>query len=43
MTRCPPLCGRTKPREIKKRKRVTTLEEEKIVNCPFDNKEDKEN
>ena len=30
MTRCLPLCGRT-PREVKRVKRVATLEEEKIV------------
>jgi len=38
--RCPPLCGRTKPRGIEKRKRVATLEEEKIVRWAIDNKED---
>jgi len=31
MTRCPPLCGRTKPRGIEKRKRVATLKEKRIV------------
>ena len=31
MTRCPPLCSRTRPRGVKKGKRVATLEEEKIV------------
>jgi len=31
MTRCPPLCGRTKPRGIEKRKRVATLEKKRIV------------
>jgi len=40
MMRCPPLCGRTKPRGIEKRKRVATLEEEKIVRWAIDNKED---
>ena len=40
MTRCPPLCGRTKPRGIEKRKRIATLEEEKIVRWAIDDKED---
>ena len=44
MTRCPLLCGRnTKLKEekrAKKRKRITTLEEEKIVKWAVDNKED---
>ena len=31
MTRCPPLCSRTRPRGVEKGKRVATLEEEKIV------------
>jgi len=31
MTRCLPLCGRTKPRGIEKRKRVAILEEKRIV------------
>ena len=31
MTRCPPLYGRTRPRGVEKGKRVTTLEEEKMV------------
>jgi len=31
MTRCPPLCDRTKPRGIEKRKRVATLKEKRIV------------
>ena len=38
--RCPPLYGKTKPRGIEKRKRVATLEEEKIVRWAIDNKED---
>jgi len=39
MTRCPPLCGR-RPREVKRVKRVATLEEEKIVRWAIDDKED---
>jgi len=31
ITRCPPLCGRTRPKGVEKGKRVTTLEEEKMV------------
>jgi len=31
MTRCLPLCDRTRPREVEKEKRVATLEEEKII------------
>jgi len=31
MMRCPPLYGRTRPRGVEKGKRVTTLEEEKMV------------
>jgi len=31
MMRCPPLCGRTRPRGVEKGKRVATLEEEKII------------
>ena len=31
MMRCPPLCGRTRPRGVEKEKRVTTLEEEKMM------------
>jgi len=31
MTRCPVLCGRTKPRKAEKGKRIVMLEEEKIV------------
>ena len=31
ITRCPPLCSRTKSRGVKKGKRVATLEEEKMV------------
>jgi len=31
MMRCPPLCGRTRPRGVEKGKRVAILEEEKIV------------
>jgi len=40
MTRCPPLCGRMRPRGVEKGKRVTTLEEEKMVRWAVDNKED---
>jgi len=40
MTRCPSLCGRTKPRRIEKRKRVAILEEKRIVRWAIDNKED---
>jgi len=40
MTRCPPLCGRTRPRGVEKGKRVTTLEKEKMVRWAVDNKED---
>ena len=40
MTRCPPLCGRTKPRGIEKRKRVATLKEKRIVRQAIDDKED---
>jgi len=44
ITKCPSLCGRnTKLKEekrIKKRKRVATLEEEKIMKWAVDNKED---
>jgi len=39
MMRCPPLCGR-RPREVKRVKRVATLEEEKIVRWAIDDKED---
>jgi len=31
MTRCPPLCSRTRSRGVEKGKRIATLEEEKIV------------
>jgi len=31
MTRCPYLCGRTRPKGVEKGKRVVTLKEEKIV------------
>jgi len=31
MTRCLPLCGRTRPRGVEKGKRIATLEEEKII------------
>jgi len=31
MIRCLPLCSRTRPRRVKKGKRVITLEEEKII------------
>ena len=43
MKRCPPLYGRVKIKEEErkeKRKRVATLEEEKIVRQAIDNKED---
>ena len=40
ITRCPPLCGRMRPRGVKKGKRVTTLEEEKMVRWAVDDKED---
>jgi len=40
MMRCPPLCSRTRPRGIKKGKRVATLEKEKMVRWAVDNKED---
>ena len=39
MTRCPPLCSR-RPREVKRVKRVATLEEEKIVRWVINNKEE---
>jgi len=40
MMRCPLLCGRnTKLKEVKKRRQVVTLEEEKIVRWAVDNKE----
>ena len=39
MTRCPLLCGR-RPREVKRVKRVATLEEEKIVRWAIDDKKD---
>jgi len=40
MMRCPPLCSRMRPRGVKKGKRVTTLEEEKMVRWAVDDKED---
>ena len=40
MMRCPPLYSRTRPRGVKKEKRVATLEEEKIVRWAINNKED---
>jgi len=43
MTRCLPLCGGNKGREekeMRKGKRVVTLEEEKIVRWVVDDKED---
>ena len=40
ITRCPPLCGRMRPRGVKKGKRVTTLEEGKIVRWAVNDKED---
>jgi len=43
MTRCPPLCRRNmkqkEEKEVKKEKRVVTLEEEKIVRWAVNNKE----
>ena len=40
MTRCPPLCGRVKTKEKKKKeRRVITLEKEKIVRWAIDDKE----
>ena len=38
--RCPPLCGRMRPRGVEKGKRVTTLEEKKMVRWAVDDKED---
>ena len=44
MTRCPPLCRRNtklkKEKQVKKGKRVATLEEEKIVRWAVNDKED---
>ena len=40
MMRCPPLYSRTRPRGVKKEKRVATLEEEKMVRWAVDDKED---
>jgi len=44
MTRCPPLCGRIvlkkEEKKVKKRKRVVTLEEERVIKWAIDNKED---
>jgi len=40
MMRCLPLCGRTRPRGVKKGKRVATLEEEKIIRWAINDKED---
>ena len=40
MTRCPPLCSRTKSKGVERGKRVATLEEEKIVRWTVDEKED---
>jgi len=40
MMRCPPLYSRTRPRGVKKGKRVATLKEEKIVRWTIDDKED---
>jgi len=39
MMRCPPLCGRTRPRGVEKGKRVATLEEEKIIRWAIGDKE----
>jgi len=40
MMRCPPLYSRTRPRGVKKEKRVATLEKEKIVRWAIDDKKD---
>ena len=40
MTRCPPLCSRTRPRGVEKEKRVAILEKEKIVRWAIDDKKD---
>jgi len=40
MTKCPPLCSRTKSRGVEKGKRIATLEKEKIVRWAVDDKED---
>jgi len=40
MTRCLPLCSRTKSRGVEKGKREATLEEEKMVRWAVDDKED---
>ena len=40
MMRYLPLCSRTRPREVKKEKRVVTLEEEKIVRWAINDKKD---
>ena len=40
ITRCLPLCSRMRPRGVEKGKRVTTLEEKKMVRWAVDDKED---
>jgi len=44
MTKCPPLSGRIvlkkEEKKVKKRKRVVTLEEERVIRWAIDNKED---
>jgi len=40
MTRCPLLCSGIRSREVKKGKKIATLEKEKIVRWAIDNKED---
>ena len=40
MMRCPPLYSRTRPRGVKKEKRVATLEKEKIVRWAIDDKKE---
>jgi len=44
MTRCPPLCGRAvlkrEEKKVAKEKKITTLEEERIIRWVIDNKED---
>ena len=40
MTKCTPLCSRTKSRGVEKGKRIATLEKEKIVRWTVDDKED---
>jgi len=40
MIRCLPLCGGMRQKKVKRKKRVVTLKEEKIVRWAIDNKED---